>query len=57
MMGPVLVIASVVCSLVWIYMIFTGKQQGAIFAVRYEIWMFGSLGFAALAAVTLRIGW
>lgn len=56
MMGPLLVIASVVCSVVWLFMIFTGKQQGAVFSVRYEIWMLGSLGFAALAAVFLRIG-
>lgn len=56
MMGPLLVVASAVCSVVWLFMIFTGKQQSAVFSVRYEIWMLGSLGFAALAAVFLRIG-
>lgn len=56
MIGLGVLIASFVCSSIWVFMTFSGMRRGAVFSIRYETWMFGSIAFGVLATVFVRIG-
>jgi len=56
MLGLIAVVGSLVCSGIWLSMLFSGKKSGLIFGISFETYMFCSIGCAVVATLLLRIG-
>ena len=56
MLGLIAVVGSLVCSGIWLSMLFSGKKSGLIFGISFETYMFCSIGCAVVATLLLRLG-
>lgn len=56
MLGLIALLCSLVCSGVWLFMLFSGNKSGLVFGFSFQGYMFFSVGCAAVATVLLRFG-
>lgn len=56
MVGLIAVVGSLVCSGIWLFMLFSGNKSGLIFGRSFETYMFCSVVCAVVAAMLLRLG-
>ncbi len=56
MIGLIAVLGSLICSAVWVLMLFSGNKSGTVLGESFETYMFGSVALAILATVLLRFG-
>ena len=56
MLGLITLLASMFCSGVWLFMLFSGNKSGVVLGKTFETYMFFSIGFAVVATVLLRLG-
>ncbi len=56
MLGLIAILGSLICSGVWLLMLFTGNKSGTVFGRSFESYMFFSVGFAVVGSVLIRFG-
>ncbi|SFR43476.1 hypothetical protein SAMN04488005_1911 [Yoonia tamlensis] len=56
MLGLIALLCFLICSGVWLLMLFSGNKSGLLLGRSFESFMFASVGCAVAAAILLRIG-
>lgn len=56
MIGLIAMLGSLICSIAWLSMLFSGNKSRLVFGESFETYMFSSVAFAILATIFLRFG-
>lgn len=55
MLGLILLLASLICSGIWLFMLFSGNRSGLVFGKSFETYLFLSVGLAVIGSLLIRI--
>ena len=56
MLGLIALSESLICSIVWLFMLFSGNKSGLVFGKSFESYMFLSVVCAVSTTILLRLG-